>query len=68
MDVTRKRFMKLNRAWAARVGSSEISRLSKGAKILPTFRLSYEELWAPLRFSAALMGIGVKRKGVGYGQ
>lgn len=68
MDVTRKRFMKLNRAFAARVGSSEISRLSKGAKILPTFRLSYEELWAPLRFSAAEIGIGVKRTGVGHGR
>lgn len=62
MDVTRKRFLKLNRAWAARVGSSEFSRLAKGVKILPTFRLSYEELWAPLRFSAAVIGIGVKRR------
>ena len=52
--------MKLTRAWAAKVGSSEISRLSKGAKIPPTVRLSYEELWAPLRFSAALIGVGVK--------
>lgn len=66
--MTRKRFMKLNRAFAARVGSSEISRLSKGAKILPTFRLSYEELWAPLRFSAAVIGIGVKRNGGRHGR
>ncbi len=66
--MTRKRFMKLNRAFAARVGSSELSRLAQGAKILPTFRLSYEELWAPLRFNAAEIGIGVKRKGNSHGR
>lgn len=66
--MTRKRFVKLNRAWAASVGSQEIARLSDAVKIPPTVRLSYEELWAPLRFSAAEIGIGVKRKGVGHGR
>ena len=66
--MTRKRFVKLNRAWAASVGSPEIARLSDAVKIPPTIRLSYEELWAPLRFSAALMGIGVKRTGGGHGR
>ena len=66
--MTRKRFMKLNRAWATSVGSPEIARLSDAVKIPPTIRLSYEELWAPLRFSAALMGIGVKRRGDPHGR
>lgn len=68
MDVTRKRFVKLNRAWAASVGSPEIARLSDAVKIPPTIRLSYEELWAPLRFSAAVIGIGVKRKENSHGR
>ncbi len=55
--------MKLNRACAARVGSPELARRSDAVKIPPTIRLSYEDLWVPLRFSAALMGIGVKRRG-----
>lgn len=66
--MTRKRFMKLNRAWAARVGYPELLQRANAVKIPPTVRLSYEELWAPLRFSAAEIGIGVKRKRGGHGR
>lgn len=60
--------MKLNRALAASAGYPELLQRANAAKILPTFRLSYEELWAPLRFSAAEIGIGVKRKGGRHGR
>ena len=58
--MTRKRFLKLNRALAASAGYPELLQRANAVKIPPTVRLSYEELWAPLRFFAALMGVGVK--------
>ncbi len=58
--MTRKRFLKLIRALSASAGYPELLQRANAAKIPPTVRLSYEELWAPLRFSAALMGVGVK--------
>lgn len=57
--MTRKRFVKLNRALWARAGRPEVIRLCESMKLLPGMHMSYRQLWAPTRFMAAVLDVGV---------
>ena len=67
MDVTRKRFLKLNRALAARTGYAPFGKLAAAVKIPPTVPMSYAELWFPELGLADLYGIRTKLKDLPVG-
>ena len=55
--MTRKRFLKLNRALAARSGFPAFGKLAAAVKIPSTVPVSYAELWFPNLQLADLYGI-----------
>lgn len=55
--MTRKRFLKLNRALAARSGFPVFGKLAAAVKIPSTVPVSYAELWFPNLQLADLYGI-----------
>ena len=65
--MTRKRFLKLNRALAARTGYAPFGKLAAAVKIPPTVPMSYAELWFPELGLADLYGIRTKLKDLPVG-
>lgn len=65
--MTRKRFLKLNRALAARTGYAPFGKLAAAVKIPPTVPMSYAELWFPELGLAELYGIRTKLKDLPVG-
>ena len=65
--MTRKRFLKLNRALAARTGYAPFGKLAAAVKIPSTVPVSYAELWFPNLQLADLYGIRTKLKDLPVG-